>query len=53
MKVQVQRHLKNGGVKADDTAFGRNFAGNPTDVVKLVVPSGPSLSAKGFLPGTP
>lgn len=45
MQDQVQRHLKSGGVKADGTAFGRNFAHNPTDIVKLVVSDSPSLSA--------
>lgn len=53
MQAQVQRHLKGGGVKADGTAFGRNFAHNPTDIVKLVVPDSPSLSAaQVFLWGT-
>lgn len=53
MEDQVQRHLKSGSVKADGTAFGRNFARDPPDSVKLVAPNIPSLSAaRGLLGGT-
>lgn len=46
MTEWVQRHLKSGGVKADGIAFGRNFARNPTDIVKLVALSSPSPSVQ-------
>lgn len=41
-------------MKADGAPFGRNFACNPIDSVKLIFANSPSLSAaKGYLGETP
>lgn len=48
MEDQVQKHLKSGGVKGNGTAFGRNFACNPTDIMMLVVLNSSSLSVHKY-----